>query len=198
MTASLAYRSHEAAILRGDVPEKYTRLLPHIPGDRIVEFGSAEGVLALLLAKAGKHVTAVEQNEERHAAAIALFEAWRAAGILPVAGEIQHFHWSADEAMKWIVPGEFDTLVAVRMIYYLREDLDTVFAAVAEKIPNVVLCGNRNRAVRWHAGNPHEGLGEYNFYASAEGMRAVLTRHGYRIVTQVLDGDPIVVGRKDG
>jgi choline dehydrogenase-like flavoprotein len=197
MTTSLAYRNHEAAILRGDVPEKYTRLLPHIPGDRIIEFGSAEGVLALMLARQGKSVTAIEANPERHAAALALRDQWTQNGLID-GGEPCYVLGSAVIASLQINPGTFDTLVAVRMIYYLREDLDTVFAAVAEKIPNVVLCGNRNRAVRWHAGNPHEGLGEYNFYASAEGMRAVLTRHGYRIVDQVLDGDPIVVGRKDG
>ena len=49
MTGSLAFRKNEAAIRRGEVPDKYTRLLPYITGERILEIGSAEGVLALLL-----------------------------------------------------------------------------------------------------------------------------------------------------
>lgn len=198
MTASLAYRKNETAILRGDVPDKYTRLLPHIAGRRILELGSAEGVLALLLAKAGKTVTAVEQNNERHAAALQLRDAWLAAGILPRRAKVNFAVGTAIEAMSVFDPDTFDTLVAVRMIYYLRDSIDAVFAAVAERIPNVVLCGNANRAARHAAGIPHEGLGEFNVYASAPGMRALLERHGYRVVTEITKGDPILVGQKDG
>jgi len=198
MTASLAYRKNEAAILRGDVPDKYTRLLPHITGKRILEFGSAEGVLALLLAKTGKQVTAVEQNNERHDAALALRDAWTRQRILPRNARIDFLIGSAAEASALTQPGTFDTLVAVRMIYYLRDSIDAVFATIADRIPNVVLCGNANRAARHAAGIPHEGLGEFNVYASAPGMRALLERHGYRIVTEITKGDPILVGQKDG
>lgn len=196
MTGSLAYRKNEAAILRGEVPRKYTRIVPHVSGERVLEIGSAEGVLALLLAKAGKSVFAVEQNVDRHDAALRLYQTWMAAKLLPDTVEVEHLIWPAREALKWVVPGAFDTLVAVRMIYYLRDQIDAVFAEVAEKIPNVVLCGNRNRADAWRGGQPHEGLGEFNFYASAEGMIALLERHGYEIVDRVLDGDEIIVGRK--
>lgn len=188
MTASLAYRKNEAAILRGQVPEKYTRILPHIPGERIIEIGSAEGVLACLMAKQGKQVTAVEGNPERHAAALRLAEHWGVSGINFVRGRVEK--WFPEE------PGEFDTLVAVRMIYYLRGQLDLVFAEIAKRIPNVVLCGNKNRSARYHAGTPDAPLGEYNYYASREGMRDLLERHGYRIVDEVIEGDAIVVGSR--
>ena len=78
MTGSLAYRKNEAAIKAGDVPDKYTRLLPYIPGQNILEIGSAEGVLALLLARMGRNVTALEKSEERHSSANELYSRWEA------------------------------------------------------------------------------------------------------------------------
>lgn len=191
MTPSLAYRKHEAAILRGDVPDKYTRILPHIPGERILEIGSAEGVLACLLARAGKTVAALEQNADRHAAAQRLQETWESRFPCPSPTFI-----NASIGNRLDLLDDIDTVVAVRVIYYFREDIDRIFAAIAARVPNVVLCGNRNRADAYHAGRPHEPLGQFNFYASAEGMRDILTCHGYEIVKEVLDGDAIIVGRR--
>lgn len=187
MTGSLAYRRNEAAILRGEAPEKYTRILPHIPGERILEVGSAEGVLACLMAREGKQVTALEANSSRHADALKLSETWSAKGVAFVCGRIEELT---------LEPGQFDTLIAVRMIYYLRGQIDEVFAQVAKAIPNVVLCGNKGRATRYHAGRPDEPLGEFNYYASREGMRDLLQRHGYRITGEVAEGDAIVVGSR--
>lgn len=187
MSASLAYRKHEAAILRGDVPEKYTRLLPYIPGERIIELGAAEGVLACLLAKEGKSVTAVERKHERHATALRLAHIWMVAGVNFVCGDIRT---SLD-----LLEGH-DTLVAVRMVYYLKDELDAVFAEIAKHIPTVVLCGNKNRAAMWRQGIPDRPDGAVNYYASLEGMRALLERHGYAIADIVIDGDEIVVGRR--
>lgn len=189
MTASLAYRKNEPAILRGEVPEKYTRIVPYVPDHHILEIGSAEGVLALLLAQAGKDVACLERSRERHEAAINLARKW---GIYSVR------HFCGDIRDSLFLLNETDTLVAVRMIYYLGDALDEVFAEVAKKIPNVVLCGNKNRAQRWREGNPDPPLGEMNRYAASEGMTDLLKRHGYRIVTTVTEGDEIVVGRKDG
>jgi hypothetical protein len=188
MSASLAYRKNEAAILRGEVPEKYTRLLPFISGDRIIELGAAEGVLACLLAQRGKAVTAVERKVERHTAARNLAETWGVSSVTFVQSDI------AD--CMGLLAGH-DTLVAVRMIYYLRERLDEVFAEVAKQVPNVVLCGNKNRAAMWRDCIPDRPDGAENYYASSEGMKALLLRHGYEIVREEPEGDPIVVGRKN-
>lgn len=187
MTGSLAYRKNEAAIHRGDPPEKYLRLLPHIPGQRILEIGSAEGVLALLLAKAGRDVVAVERSPERHAAALALSSVWNV--LTPPL-----FVNASIEGRVDLLDG-MDTLVAVRMIYYLGAALDPVFAEVARRVPNVVLCGNANRAAAWRAGQVQDTKAD-NYYASHEGMTGLLSRHGYEIVTTVTEGDPIVVGRR--
>lgn len=184
---SLAYRKHEAAILRGDVPEKYLRLLPFITGDKILEIGSAEGVLALLLAKNGKKVTALERQADRHETAQFLRDWW---GLKNnprfICGDIL----DNLDRLKGV-----ETLVAIRMIYYLRDDLDTVFAEVAKHVPNVVLCGNKNRAERWRKGIVDPTSNADDKYASREGMKDLLTRHGYKIVKEVTEGDEIVVGR---
>lgn len=185
--ASLAYRNNEAAILEGRIPAKYLRLVPHIPGHRILEIGSAEGVLALLLAKDGKQVTALERQMERHETAQWLKSAWAIDAPQFICGDIR------DNLS--LLEGQ-DTLVAVRMVYYLGDDLDKVFAEVAKKVPNVVLCGNRNRADRYRAGVLDRTDGPRNYYASREGMKDLLGRHGYRIVKEVIDGDEIVVGAK--
>lgn len=195
MTGSLAYRNNERAIRRGDPPEKYLRLLPHIPGQRILEIGSAEGVLALLLAKAGRDVVAVERSAERHEAAIALSSLWNV--LTPpqfVCWDVAKLTHPDVLAHRGLLDA-VDTLVAVRMIYYLGDALDPVFAEVARRVPNVVLCGNANRAAAWRAGQAQDTKAD-NYYASHEGMTALLTRHGYEIVTTVTDGDPIVVGKR--
>lgn len=193
MTGSLAYRKNEPAILRGAVPEKYTRLLPYISGQRILEIGSAEGVLALLLARMGKDVTALEKSEERHENAQQLYAEWlgrekkfKAPTFIngSVADNIDLIHC------------RFDTLVAVRVIYYLGDNLDRIFAIVAKHIPTVVLCGNKNRAARWRAGTPDEPLGDMNRFAAREGMISLLQGHGYRITAECREGDEIVVGQR--
>ena len=192
MTGSLAYRKNEDAILRGEVPDKYTRLLPFITGYRILEIGSAEGVLSLLLARMGKTVIALDKNEERHESAGRVYAEWlgREMKFKPPA----FIHGDIRDRLDLLK--DVDTLVAVRMIYYLRGEIDRVFERIGQKVENVVLCGNGNRAARWRAGVQDEPGGPHNFYASREGMRELLERHGYRIVAEVREGDEIVVGRR--
>ena len=190
---SLAYRRNENAIKDGNAPEKYTRLVGHIPGHKILEAGAAEGVLALLLAKTGKLVTTVEKNAGRHRAALELCRNWFARDkdfVKPkyINGAIGD-HLDLLEGM--------DTFVAVRVIYYLGDDIDRIFARISDNVKNVVLCGNRNRAERYRSGVPDDADGPHNFYASIEGMTALLKRHGYRIVSTVTEGDEIVVGYMD-
>lgn len=187
VSASLAYRKNEAAILQGNVPDKYTRLLPYIPGQKILEIGSAEGVLALLLAKQGKDVAALERKPERHEAAISLSRQWGIDSVRFFNGDIRD---------NMFLFNQTDTLVAVRMIYYLLDDLDRVFEEASKHVPNIVLCGNKNRAMWWREGLPNRNDRADNYYASAEGMRDVLSRHGYEVTDELLDGDPIIVGRR--
>lgn len=190
---SLAYRNNSRAIWRGEVPVKYTRLLDLVPGERVLELGAAEGVLALLLAQRKQKVFALELKPHRHEEALRLQAFWQQSGrdvarCEMVLGNIKD---------RFDLLASVDTLVAVRSIYHLREDIDLVFDAVGRQVKNVVLCGNRLRARNYREGRPsRNGDGDFNYFASLEGMTALLEARGYRIVRAVAEGDPIVVGVK--
>jgi hypothetical protein len=85
-----------------------------------------------------------------------------------------------------------DMIVAVRSIYYLRDDIQAFVSQT--KVPTFLMCGNKNRAADWARGS-EDGLGQFNFYASVEGMTQLLKTAGYDIETVVSQGDPIVIGR---
>ena len=194
-SGSLAYRTNRKAIWRGDIPEKYARLVDRVPGRRILELGAAEGVLSLLLAPGKEKVFALEMKPERHAEALRLQSYWQERGrdvgrCEMVLGDIkQHLH----------LLRSVDTLLAVRSIYYLRGDLQQVFDAVGRSVANVVLCGNKNRARKYYQanGDPADHLGKSNYLATLEGMTSLLEACGYAIVSTVADGDPIVIGAKN-
>ncbi len=191
---SLAYRTNRKAIWKGDIPEKYARLVGLVPGQRILELGSAEGVLSLLLAQNKESVIALEMKPDRHAEALRLKSFWEEQGrkvgrCEMVLGNIKNqLH-----LLRCV-----DTVLAVRSIYYLRDDLKDVFDAVGRHVPNVVLCGNKNRARQYHEsqGDPDDRLGKLNYFATLEGMTSLLQGCGYTIVNTVAGGDPIVVGAK--
>lgn len=189
MTASLAYRTHAAAINAGAAPAKYTRIVPFVTGRSVVEIGAAEGVLALLLAERGHVVTAIEKSAERHAEALRLKDRWAAMGRNVASCAMVH-----GDARSAPVDG-IETVVAVRSIYYLRADAVAVLDRFRDAT-RIVLCGNRNRACRWMAGAipDDDGLGEWNRFASIDGMKDLLAAAGYRVSEVVEDGDPIVIG----
>lgn len=191
---SYEFRRNADRILRGEVPRKYTRLLDLVPGDRVLEVGAAEGVLALLLAQRKQEVIALERRDDRHRWALRLQARWKRRGVdvsrcRMIQGDLrEHF-----DLLKVV-----DTLVAVRMIYYLDEDLRRVFEHVGRHVPNVLLCGNKKRArlSRDPGFQPETRSKELNWYASLEGMTDLLQGCGYSIARTVAEGDPIVVGVK--
>ncbi len=186
VTHSLAYRKNREAIWNGSVPEKYRRLLPYITGNHVLEIGAAEGVLSLLMAET-RDVIALELRPERVAEGVALQDQWRKLGI-PVdrcrfaIGDIRNRLELLDGV---------DMIVAVRSIYYLRDDIQAFVSHT--KVPRFMMCGNKGRAASWARGE-EDGLGSYNFYASVDGMTQLLKTAGYEITTVVTEGDPIVVG----
>lgn len=196
MIASLAYRRNADAIWNGQAPEKYTRLLPYISGRNILEFGAAEGVLSLLLANRdpGAKVTALEMRPERHQAAVELQERWRQIGR-----RVDGCTMRCGDIRDWMdLLSDADTVVAVRTIYYLRDSIEDVFAAMSRQVTKVVLCGNANRAKRYADGTiaKDDGLGPFNRYAGVDGMTKALTMAGYHITAVQAEGDPIVVGHR--
>ena len=191
---SLAYRTNRKAIWRGDIPEKYTRLVDLVPGKRVLELGAAEGVLSLLLAQKKEKVFALELKPERHEEARRLKSSWQERGL--DVGSCEMVLGNIKEQLHLLK--SVDTLLAVRSIYYLRADLIEVFDAVGRHVPNVVLCGNKNRARKYAEshGNPDDALGKSNYFATLEGMSSLLEGCGYTIVTSIAEGDPIVIGAK--
>ena len=192
--ASLAYRKARPAIWAGLVPVKYTRLLEHIRGPRVLEIGAAEGVLSLLLSREQRvdQAVAVELRIDRHEEGLRLRQHWLAEHGFDVTRCLMV---CADIRERLDLLEGVDTLVAVRAIYYLRDDAPKVLEAAAEaEVPRVVLCGNRGRQEVYRA-QPTSELGRFNRYAAVDGMTALLEGAGYRIETIVDEGDPIVVGR---
>jgi hypothetical protein len=193
-SGSLAYRTNRRAIWNGEIPEKYSRLVDLVRGQRILELGSAEGVLSLLLAQKKEKVFALEMKRERYEEALRLKSFWQEQGrdvgrCEMVLGNIKN---------QLHLLRSVDTLLAVRSIYYLRGDLKDVFDVVGRHVPNVVLCGNKNRARKYLEahGNPDDRLGKSNYFATLEGMASLLQGYGYAIVDTVAEGDPIVIGAK--
>lgn len=189
--ASLAYRTAQAEIEAGKVPDKYRRLLPYIQGQRVLEIGAAEGVLALLLSREGQieRVTALERREDRHREAQRLQRLWAERGF-----DVSRCLMAQGDIREHLELLEFaDTLVAVRSIYYLRDEAPAVMEVAARRVRRVVLCGNVNRQAVYRA-QPTSELGRFNYLASVEGMKWLLTGAGYQIATVVAMGDPIVVG----
>lgn len=189
---SLAYRKDAAAIERGAVPTKYTRLLPYIEGRHILEIGAAEGVLSLLLAREEQceTVTGLELRDYRYQTGLQLQARWSALGF-PVArctllrGDIrENLH---------LFRGH-DTLVAVRAIYYLRDDAPRVMAAARDAgVARVVLCGNAGRQ-RHYRKDPASEQGRFDRLAAEEGMLSLLVGAGYAATVIREPGDPIVIG----
>lgn len=193
-SGSLAYRTNRRAIWRGDIPEKYTRLVDLVPGQRVLELGAAEGVLSLLLAQKKEKVFALELKEERHEEAQRLKVTWQERGL--DVGRCEMVLGNIKDQLHLLK--SVDTLLAVRSIYYLRADLIEVFDATGRHVPNVVLCGNRNRARKYAEshGNPDDPLGKSNYFATLEGMTSLLEGCGYTIFTSIAEGDPVVIGAK--
>ena len=189
---SLAYRNAEEEIRKGHPPKKYTRLLPYITGDRILEIGSAEGVLALTFCheKKPSSYIALELREDRHENAVKLKTQWEAlnknvGAVTLKVGDIRDNLELFDSV---------DTVVFIRSIYYLREDIDRVMLEAYKRgVKRVVLCGNKNRAAQ-SMNDPMSDEGIFNKPASEQGMMEILVRAGYNPTRHLLIDDPVVTG----
>jgi len=188
---SLAYRKNRDAIWAGKPPAKYTRLVPFITRGPVVEIGAAEGVLSLLFAETGLEVRSVELRADRHAEACRLKARW-----LEMGRKVERCMMLQEQIAD--TTNLFDgahCLLAVRVLYHLREDAHGIIArAYASGVERVVLCGNRARADLFAAGQYVDSLGVFNALASATGMVEILIGAGYQIDIIVDEGDPIVVG----
>ena len=194
---SLAFRKNKNMIQDGRFPSKYVRIADVVAGTRVMELGSAEGVLALLLAERGKSVLGIEASPERHAAALELggidaIEASTRARVKFVLGDIRDSY----ELMEG-----YDAFVASRSIYYLRDEIEDLMKRVSESFTHVTLVGNYARERRFFKsrGSGSNSVGRFEYYATGIGMQDLLSRHGYRITNVIFSNrarDPIVCGQK--
>lgn len=180
--------------MAGRVPEKYTRLAPHVQRDsRVLELGAAEGVLSLLLARDPRieHVVGLELREERYHDALRLKAHWAALGF-----DVSRCEFKLGNIMDNLgLLITVDVLIAVRSIYYLRSDAPRVINAALElDVEQIILCGNRSRQAQ-HRADPTSDLGQFNRLSSTEGMTALLEGAGYRVTMALDEGDPIVCAR---
>jgi len=191
---SVDFREHEQLLRDGDIPEKVLRLLPLINGNTVLEIGSAEGILSLVLAESKDRVVSVDITPARQQTAKELQEMWRQTGKRGV------------EKCEFVCGDIFDrldlldgiqTVIASRVIYYFHEGMnDLMVALIKHGVENVVLVGNEYRATAWDTKQDGKELGRYAYFSTISGMRELLEKHGYEIVHVLADGDPVVVGRR--
>lgn len=191
-TQSEYYRKNKRNIINGIVPEKYTRLIPFITGNKVIEMGSAEGVLALCLAKEGKKVTAIERNPHRYRDALKLQKKWLSKKL--DVGSCAFVCTSIQERPELLI-GQ-DTFLASRVIYYLGDQINPLFDSISKHVKEVVLCGNESRARRYEEKKVDLSLKDNVYYATIAGMKELLVNRGYEITSEIHELDPIVVGRK--
>lgn len=190
-TTSLTFRKNEANIMEGNVPEKYSRLLPLIPGERVLEIGSAEGVMSLLMARQKKKVFALEYTPGRHAKALQLKETWQAKGF-----KVDNCELILGDIFDNLgLLQEIDTVVADRVIYYFDSRIFELFTAIGKSVENVVLGGNGSRVKSYKKGDGRT-LGEFAKYSTIEGMTEILNFAGYDVAQVVDEYHPVVIGRK--
>jgi len=192
---SLAFRKNHDEIYQGKIPSKYTRLVPYIKGNTILEVGAAEGVLSLLLAQTKGRVIGIERNEERYLEALRLQKAWKLQG--KKVDNCQFFNVDIINNLNLLQ--DIDTFVAIRTMYYFKENMDKIFTNIAKRCKFIVLGGNKNRAIEYAKGNYIGNVAENNYYASSAGMTEIAIQYGYvldHVISETSGEDPLVVGKK--
>jgi SAM-dependent methyltransferase len=190
---SLFFRENRESIESGFVPPRYSRVADAVSGDRVLEMGAAEGTLALLLAQRKRFVIGIEPQPERASLAVQ-----RIGAAQPPVKNVSFVFGDIRDHLPLL--SLVDAFVGMRCIYYLRADTEAVFDAIAASVPEVVLTGNAEREKRFMAGE-RSNLGEFERYATLDGMVELLESRGYRIVRcesgVPRERDPMVIARAD-
>ncbi|MBB4004823.1 class I SAM-dependent methyltransferase [Aurantimonas endophytica] len=191
------YVENKAAIHRGHVPDRYRRIAGLVPGQRIIEFGSADGTQSLVLALAKDAVCGVELMDLQFEEAERLKSAWLALGR-----RVENCAFlQASILESTLLLNGYDTVLMSRVLYHLRSDIDGLMGDIAASdVKHVVLVGCPSRTERWRKlGETGDSMGKFAYYATPEGMSAILEKHGFKITTSLAgqDGnDPVVVGAR--
>jgi len=168
-----------------------------IPGGRILEMGSAEGILASKLASIGNYCVGAEISRFRHQSAVEILRVLSKDGL--IASNLKLVNKDVTDE-DWVFSG-FDSFVAARVIYHFRSlrELKRLFARIASEVEWVFLLGDRKKSiayesfgVKW-AANPTK----FFYFASQAGMSNLLESFGYQVTAGTTSwGDPYVTGRK--
>lgn len=169
-----------------------------IPGERIFEMGSAEGLLASRLALSKAQVLGSEVSKNRYDSAERLRVSLTRKGTI---GSNLIFTPRDARGASDLFAG-VDTFVACRVIYHFRSmrDLQDLFKKVGAEIGCVFILGDALKAGAFESFGVGFAFNPVKFfnYASSAGMEALLKSHGYETVAgETGFGDPYVIGRKD-
>jgi SAM-dependent methyltransferase/thiamine kinase-like enzyme len=182
-------KGNEAAVMSGTVPPVFARLVPLVPGRRVLEIGAGEGILSLALAAEKERVIGIDLTPVRHEKAKHIQAAWRSLGR-----DVDRCEFVLGDVFerRELFRG-MDTLLACHVIYYFRERLDEFMQIVRENVRYVCLIGNTARARHYKSGDLSR-LGGYEYYSTTEGMKDLLQRHGFVITYESDERTPVVVG----
>ncbi len=189
---SVDYRQNRRLLRAGNLPQKHHDLAALIPGDSVADVGAGEGLLALALAPLKSRVRAIDVTPRRHESGKELLALWAEMGR-----DVAHVEMLLGDALAdpSLIEG-FDTLVASRVIYYFGDRIDPFMDAARARVGHVCLVGNPSRNRRYARGKLPADIGENVRYSTPAGMRELLERHGFEIITDTDIGDPVVIGRQ--
>jgi len=189
---SVDYRQHKRLLRAGELPQKHRDLAALVPGESAVDVGAGEGLLALAMAPHKSRVRAIDVTPRRHETARELLALWADKGR-----DVAHVEMLLGDALSdpSLIDG-FDTLVASRVIYYFGDRIDGFMDAARSRVGHVCLVGNPSRNRRYARGKMPADIGQNVRYSTPAGMRELLLRHGFEIVTETDIGDPVVIGRQ--
>ena len=188
---SVDFRRHQRDLHQGKVPEKFQKLASAIPGNSVVDVGAGEGILCLALAATKDRVCAIDVTPKRHESGLALRQKWQQIGR-----DVEKVEMVLGDALSNpdLIAG-FDTLVASRVVYYFGDRIDSFMEAASERVRFVCLVGNASRNRRYARGKIPADIGENVVYSTPEGMRSLLERHGFEVISTEDFGDPVVIGQ---
>ena len=177
--------------------DRIEELAAVIPAGRILEMGSAEGLLVSKLASMGNYCVGAEVSGERHQSAVEISRALSEDGL--IANNLKLVNRDVTDE-DWIFTG-FDTFIAARVIYHFRSlrELKRLFAKIASEVEWVFLLGDREKSSAYEsfgvdfAANPTK----FFYFASQAGMSNLLESFGYEVTPGTTSwGDPYVVAQK--
>ncbi|MCF8094794.1 MAG: class I SAM-dependent methyltransferase [Desulfobacteraceae bacterium] len=190
---SVDYRDFARLFYQGKVPEKYNLIYPLLPGKRILEVGSGEGVFALGLSLKKDNVVGIDYTPSRYKEALKIKGAWKNQGI-----NVDNCHFIFGDIFQndKIIEG-IDTLIARRVVYYFFDDIWRFLDLIKYKVKYICFIGNPSRSEQYKQGIKSKQLGKYAYYSTVEGMKELLLLAGFDIIYLNETPEPIVIGQRN-